>query len=429
MTETGVLSGKTIVLGVSGSIAAFKAVEILRLLTKTGAEVVTMLTPMASQFVGPLTFQTLSRHPVMLDEDISRSADPRMKHIWLAERGQLVLVAPATANVIGKFANGIADNLLSTFLLTTVAPVILAPAMETNMYSNPIVQNNLARLKAIGVEIIETEHGVLASGKVGQGRMAEPETIVARIMTRLLHTQVPPHDLTQRTVLVTAGPTQEPIDTVRFISNPSSGKMGYAIAEAAHQRGAEVILISGPTSLTPPLGIQVHHVRTAHEMREAVLKMYEKAHVVIKAAAVSDYRPRQFIPYKVKKTEDVQTVELVRNPDILAELGQHKGIRVLVGFAAETEDLSINARKKVQAKHLDMIVANDVSDAQIGFRSDENKVLILHDDGRIEDLPRMSKQALAHEILARVVERLHAYTPLRSDQAKGSGTTSMTETR
>ena len=408
MNETGALSGKTIVLGVSGSIAAFKAVEILRLLTKAGAEVVTIMTPMASQFVGPLTFQTLSRHPVMLDEEVSRSADPRMKHIWLAEHGHIVLVAPTTADVIGKFANGIADNLLATFLLTTVAPIILAPAMETNMYTNPVVQSNITRLKTMGVEIIEAEHGVLASGKVGQGRMAEPEDIVARVSARLLHPQAPPHDLTRRTVLVTAGPTQEPIDTVRFISNPSSGKMGYAIAEAAHQRGAEVILVSGPTSLTPPPGVQVQHVRTAHEMRDAVLKRYEKTDVVIKAAAVSDYRPRQFIPYKVKKTEDVQTIELVRNPDILAELGQHKGKRVLVGFAAETEDLSVNAQKKVQAKHLDMIVANDVSDAQIGFRSDENKVLILHDNGRIEDLPRMSKQALAHAILARVVERLGA---------------------
>jgi phosphopantothenoylcysteine decarboxylase/phosphopantothenate--cysteine ligase len=408
MGDQGVLAGKTIVLGVSGSIAAFKAVEVLRGLTTAGAEVIAMMTPMACQFVGPLTFQTLSRHPVMMDEDVSRAADPRMKHIWIAERGDLVLVAPTTADVIGKFASGIADNLLSTFLLTTVAPIILAPAMETNMYTNAIVQRNIARLKDAGVEIIEAEHGVLASGKVGQGRMAEPEDIVERVIARLRHPQGVPQDLVQQTVLVTAGPTQEPIDTVRFISNPSSGKMGYAIAEAARQRGAEVILISGPTSLTPPPGVQLYNVRTAHEMREAVLKLYERANVVIKAAAVSDYRPRQFIPYKVKKTADVQTLELVRNPDILAELGQRKGTRVLVGFAAETEDLSANAQKKVQAKHLDMIIANDVGDTQIGFRSDQNKVLILHDDGRIEDLPQMSKRALAHEILARVVERLRA---------------------
>jgi phosphopantothenoylcysteine decarboxylase/phosphopantothenate--cysteine ligase len=405
MNDARALEGKTIVLGVTGSIAAFKAVEILRRLTKAGAEVVTIMTRMASQFVGPLTFQTLSRQPVMLDDDSLRFADPRMQHIWMAERGDLVLVAPITADIIGKYAHGIADNLLSTFLLTTVAPVILAPAMETNMYMNPMVQSNLARLKAVGVEIIEAEHGVLASGKIGQGRMAEPDQVVARVMARL-HAPVIPRDLLRRTILVTAGPTQEPIDTVRFISNPSSGKMGYAIAEAARERGAEVILVSGPTNLTPPLGVRLHHVRTAREMRQAVLNAYDVADAVIKAAAVSDYRPKQFIPYKVKKTEDVQTIEFVRNPDILAELGRHKGKRVLVGFAAETEDLSDNAQKKVQAKHLDMIVANDVSDPQIGFRSDENKVLILHDDGRIEDLPLMSKRELSHAILNRVAERL-----------------------
>jgi phosphopantothenoylcysteine decarboxylase / phosphopantothenate---cysteine ligase len=277
--------------------------------------------------------------------------------------------------------------------------------METNMYTNPVVQSNIARLKGIGVEIIEAEHGVLASGKVGQGRMAEPEHIVARVIERLAAGTIP-QDLTARTVLVTAGPTQEPIDTVRFLSNPSSGKMGYAIAESARQRGAEVILVSGPTGLTPPVGVKAYHIRTANEMREAVLHEYEKVDVVIKAAAVSDYRPKQVIPYKVKKTEDVHTVELVRNPDILAELGQMKGKRILVGFAAETEDLLNNAQKKVQAKHLDMIVANDVGHEGTGFRSDENKVLILHDNGRVEDLPLMSKQQLAHEILTRVAERL-----------------------
>jgi phosphopantothenoylcysteine decarboxylase / phosphopantothenate---cysteine ligase len=407
MSEAQVLEGKTIVLGVTGSIAAFKAVDLLRSLTKAGAQVVTIMTRAACHFVGPLTFQTLCRHPVMLDDDMFRSSDPQMKHIWMAETGDLVLVAPTTADIIGKYANGIADDLLSTFLLTTSAPVILAPAMETNMYTNPIVQSNMARLKALGVEIIEAEHGVLASGKVGLGRMAEPEQIAAWAIRRLTTSAIP-KDLAEHTVLVTAGPTQEPLDTVRFISNPSSGRMGYAIAEAARQRGAEVILVSGPTELTPPLGVKCYSVRTAAEMREAVVGEYQKVDVVIKAAAVSDYRPKQFIPYKVKKTEDVQTVELVRNPDILAELGQRKGKRVLVGFAAESEEVMANAQKKVQAKHLDMIVANDVSNPQIGFRSDANKVLILHDDGRIEDLPLMAKQQLAHEILARVVERLRA---------------------
>jgi phosphopantothenoylcysteine decarboxylase/phosphopantothenate--cysteine ligase len=405
MSEPLALEGKTIVLGVSGSIAAFKAVETLRHLTKAGANVVTLMTRAACQFVGPLTFQTFSRHPVMLDDEAFRSTDPRMKHIWMAETGDLVLVAPATADIIGKYANGIADDLLSTFLLTTGAPVLMAPAMETRMYTHPIVQGNMARLKTLGVEIMEAEHGVLASGKVGQGRMVEPEDLAARVIARLT-TAALTEDLRGRTVLVTAGPTQEPLDTVRFISNPSSGKMGYAIAEAARQRGAEVILISGPTNLTPPTGVRSVSVRTACDMYAAVLQAFDQADIVIKAAAVSDYRPKQFFPYKVKKTEDVQTVELVRNPDILADLGQRKGNRVLVGFAAETEDLLANARKKVQAKHLDMIVANDVGQAGSGFQSDANKVLILHDDGRIEDLPLMSKRQLAHAILGRVVERL-----------------------
>jgi phosphopantothenoylcysteine decarboxylase/phosphopantothenate--cysteine ligase len=405
MSAAEALEGKTIVLGVTGSIAAFKAVEVLRRLTKAGANVVTIMTRAASHFVGPLTFQTLSRHPVMLDEEAFRSLDPRMKHIWMAETGDLILVAPATADIIGKYAHGIADDLLSTFLLTTVAPIILAPAMETNMYTNPIVQGNLTRLRALGVEVLEAEHGVLASGKVGQGRMVEPEQIVARVIARLCVPTMP-QDLITRTVLVTAGPTREPIDTVRFISNPSSGKMGYALAEAARQRGAEVILVSGPTNLTPPRGVESYDICTACEMREAVMRQYARADVVIKAAAVSDYRPKHYVPYKMKKTDEMQTVDLVRNPDILAELGQHKGKRVLVGFAAETEDLLANARMKVQSKHLDMIVANDVGHAGIGFGSDENKVFILHDNGRIEDLPLMSKQQLAHAILSRVVERL-----------------------
>jgi phosphopantothenoylcysteine decarboxylase/phosphopantothenate--cysteine ligase len=278
--------------------------------------------------------------------------------------------------------------------------------METNMYTHPIVQSNMTRLRALGVEVIEAEHGVLASGKVGQGRMVEPEQVVARVMQRLA---APPvrQELRGRRVLVTAGPTQEPIDTVRFISNPSSGKMGYAIAEAARRRGADVILVSGPTNLPPPSGVTLHRVRTACEMYAAVLREFAEVDVVIKAAAVSDYRPKQFIPYKVKKTAEVQGLELIRNPDILAELGARKGRQVLVGFAAETDDLLANAQKKVQTKHLDMIVANDVSQADIGSQSDANKVLILHDDGRIEDLPVMSKQQLADEILARVGERLN----------------------
>jgi phosphopantothenoylcysteine decarboxylase/phosphopantothenate--cysteine ligase len=407
MSDAQPLEGKAVVLGVTGSIAAFKAVEVLRRLTKAGADVVTVMTRAACHFVGPLTFQTLSRHPVMRDDEAFVSTDPRMKHIWMAEVGDLVLVAPATADIIGKYANGLADDLLSTFLLTTPAPVLLAPAMESNMYTNPIVQGNLTRLKGLGVEVIDAAHGVLASGKVGQGRLAEPEHIAQRVIERLTARPLA-RDLAGRTVLVTAGPTQEPLDTVRYISNPSSGKMGYAIAQAAYERGAEVILVSGPTALTPPPGVKACWVRTAVEMRHAVVREYDHVDVVIKAAAVSDYRPKHTVPYKVKKTEDVQLLELVRNPDILAELGQRKGKRVLVGFAAETEDLITNAQNKVRTKHLDMIIANDVGQDGIGFQSDDNKVLILYDNGRIEDLPQMSKQQLAHEILTRVKDRLSA---------------------
>jgi phosphopantothenoylcysteine decarboxylase/phosphopantothenate--cysteine ligase len=407
MNQERALEGKTLVLGVTGSIAAFKAVEILRGLTRAGANVIVILTRAACQFVGPLTFQTLSRNPVMTDAEAFQSSDPRMKHIWMAETADLVLVAPATANMIGKYAHGIADDLLSTFLLTTTAPVVLAPAMEPNMYAHATVQGNLARLKELGVEVIEAGYGPLASGKIGQGRLAEPEEIVAYVVEFLAVRK----DLAGRTVLVTAGPTQEPLDTVRFISNPSSGKMGYALAEAARQRGAEVILVSGPSSLPSPAGVACLRVRTALEMREAVLDAYEKADVVIKAAAVSDYRPKQALPYKVKKSSEVQTIELVRNPDILAELGQRKGQRVLVGFAAETEDLLANAQKKVMAKNLDLIVVNDVGKEEIGFRSDDNKVLIVYADGRIEDLPKMSKGRLAHEILTRAAVRLPTSPP------------------
>ena len=402
MNQERALEGKTLALGVTGSIAAFKAVEILRGLTRAGANVIVIVTRAACQFVGPLTFQTLSRNPVMTEAEAFESSDPRMKHIWMAETADLVLVAPATANMIGKYAHGIADDLLSTFLLTTTAPVVLAPAMEPNMYAHAIVQENLARLKGLGVQVIEASYGPLASGKIGQGRLAEPEEIVAYVVESLKVRK----DLIGRTVLVTAGPTQEPLDTVRFISNPSSGKRGSALAEAARQRGAHVILVSGPTSLPSPAGVVCRRVRTALEMREAVLDAYEKADVVIKAAAVSDYRPKQALPYKVKKASEVQTIELVRNPDILAELGQRKGQRVLVGFAAETEDLLANAQKKVMAKNLDLIVVNDVGNEEVGFRSDDNKVLIVYADGQIEDLPKMSKGQLAHEILARVAVRL-----------------------
>lgn len=395
------LTGKTVLLGVTGSIAAYKAVEVVRRLRDLGAEVTVIMTREATRLVAPLTFRTLSRQPVY----VNLFAEPRqweVEHIALAERAHLLLVAPATANIIGKMAHGIADDYLTTTVLATRAPVLVVPAMNSHMYTHPAVQNNLATLRRLGYRILEPVAGKLASEVVGIGRMPEPSAVVGEAVRILAGRQ----DLQGVKVLVTAGPTREPLDPVRFISNPSSGKMGYALAEEARDRGADVVLVSGPTALEPPAGVRVVRVDTAEEMREAVLREFPDTRVVIKAAAVSDYRPAAVAPEKIKKERETITVELVRNPDILQELGERKGDRILVGFAAETHDLLRHAREKMARKHLDLVVANDVTRPGAGFAVDTNLTRILAPDGSVEELPLLSKREVARYLWDRVVDLL-----------------------
>ncbi|HTP64722.1 MAG TPA: bifunctional phosphopantothenoylcysteine decarboxylase/phosphopantothenate--cysteine ligase CoaBC [Geobacteraceae bacterium] len=396
------LKGKTIVLGVTGGIAAYKAVELLRLLTKAGADVHVIMTAAAMEFVTPLTFQTLSMNPVSTSL-FNLISEGEIGHITLADRADLVIIAPATANIVAKLANGIADDMLSTTVMATRAPVLVAPAMNVNMYQNPAYRENETRLKGRGVLFVEPARGLLACGWEGEGKLQEPQVIFAAAMAALS-----PKDLAGEKVLVTAGPTREEIDPVRFISNHSSGRMGYALAVAARRRGAEVTLVSGPTSLDEPCGVTVQHVVSAAAMRDAVLAGATASSIIIKAAAVADYRPAVRAATKIKKSGGKQLLELVRNPDILAELGKKKGKRILVGFAAETGDLLKNAGKKLAEKNLDMVVANDVSIPGAGFNVATNIVKLLYRDGRVEDLPIMEKEELADVILDRIVEMKRA---------------------
>jgi phosphopantothenoylcysteine decarboxylase / phosphopantothenate---cysteine ligase len=390
------LRGKSIVLGVTGGIAVYKAVELLRLLTKAGAEVHVVMTRGATEFVAPLTFQTLSGNPVHL-ELFNLISEQQIGHISLAERADLFLIAPATANFIGKMAGGIADDLLSTTVMATRAPVLVAPAMNVNMYQNPIYRENEARLKGHGYLFIPPASGMLACGYEGEGKLPDPEVILEEAIAALT-----PKRLLGERILVTAGPTREEIDPVRYISNHSSGKMGYAIARAARLRGGEVTLVTGPTCIPVPYGVTVVRVESAEQMREAVLGRLEQCDIVIKAAAVADYRPRLRAESKMKKSADSLSIELEKNPDILSEVGARKGDRFLVGFAAETEELVANATGKLARKNLDLIVANDVSQEGAGFNVDTNIVKLLFRDGRVEDLPLMGKDQLAGVILDRV---------------------------
>ena len=387
------LSGKTIVVGVTGSIAAFKAAEIVSQLTQRGAEVQVVMTANAARFITPLTLSTLAGQAVASDM-FTEVAGWELEHISMADAADLVLIAPATANIIGKITNGIADDLLTCVVMATRAPVMIAPAMNQNMLENPITEANLAKLADLGYRIIESEVGRLASGAQGKGRLASIETILARVEAELL----PEPDLAGIKAVVTAGPTREAIDPVRFISNRSSGKMGYALAQVAQQRGAEVTLATGPTSLDDPEGVKMVKVETAQEMSKAVLGRAKEADVVVGAAAVVDYAPSRVSESKIKKGQGPLDLQLSTTPDILAELGKRKGRRILVGFAAETEQLVENARKKLASKHLDLIVANDVSLPGIGFGSDENAATLVFADGKVKELPRMSKQAMAGEI-------------------------------
>ncbi|HIE51351.1 MAG TPA: bifunctional phosphopantothenoylcysteine decarboxylase/phosphopantothenate--cysteine ligase CoaBC [Armatimonadetes bacterium] len=395
--DAGTFQGKTIVVGVTGSIAAYKAADLVSRLTQAGADVRVILTAHAQEFIAPLTFRTLSGREALTDLFAAPEAY-RIRHLSLAEQADALIVAPATANLIGKAAAGIADDLLTTTLLAVTCPLLFAPAMNEAMYRNALVQRNLEVLREHGCLIIEPEEGWLACRQVGRGRLAATETLVQALALALWQ----PKDYAGRRVLVTAGPTREFLDPVRFLSNPSSGKMGYALAAAAAQRGASVTLVSGPTNLPPPYGVERVEVTSAAEMHAAVMARAAEQEVILGAAAVADYAPAERASQKVKKSEAEWTLTLRPTPDILAELGQRKGNTVLVGFAAETENLAAHAQEKLRAKNLDAIAANDLTRAETGFQSDTNAVTLFFRDGRREDLPLMSKNALAHALLERI---------------------------
>jgi len=391
------LDGRELILGVTGSIAAYKAVYLLRELTRRGARVTVCLSEHAREFVGPLTFRTLSGRPV-LTTLFDPQSDAAVEHVALAEQAAAVVVAPATANLLAKAAHGIADDFLTTVLLAARCPVVVAPAMDGGMWQHPAVVANVATLRARGVTVLEPDTGALASGLNARGRLPEVDTIVEAVLGAL----TPTRDLAGDRVVVTAGPTREPIDPVRYISNRSSGRMGYALAAAAARRGAQVTLVSGPTALTPPPPAVFVPVQTAEEMREAVLHHAERASIVIKAAAVADYRVRHPAEQEIKGKRDL-TLELSPNPDILAEVAARAGGAFIVGFAAETHDVVANARAKLQAKGIDLLVANDVSRRDIGFDAEDNEVLLIDRWGGGRALPRMPKAAVADAILDEIL--------------------------
>lgn len=394
------IKNKNIVLCVCGGIAAYKSVELLRLLVKGGANVRVILTQNAQAFVGPLTFEALSGNPVCtsLFERNDGGSEASIKHIYWAQEADFVIIAPATANLIGKLANGVADDALSTFMLAVTCPVLLCPSMNTNMFCSRAVQRNLGVLKKDGCHILEPEEGDLACGTSGPGRLPGSEAVYDQIIACLT-----PEDLCQKRVLVTAGPTREPIDPVRFISNPSSGKMGYAIARAARQRGADVTLISGPSSLQKPPGVTCIDVQTSEAMAQAVFEHLDNVDIIIKAAAVSDYTSKKQEQHKIKKDQEEMTLSLQKTKDILKEIGKQKNDKILVGFAAETKDLEENSAKKLTRKNLDMIVGNIVGKPTSGFGTDNNIVTFFFRDGRKEELPSMAKTEIAHIILDRVI--------------------------
>jgi len=414
------LAGVELILGVTGSIAAYKAVYLLRELTRHGAAVSVVTTAHAEKFVGALTWRTLSGRPVLSDLFDPQTPDA-VEHVGLAARARAFVVAPATANVLAKAAHGVADDFLTTLLLAARCPVLMAPAMDGGMWEHPAVVANVRTLRERGIVVLEPEAGALASRLAGKGRLPEIDAIV-EALERLL---VPARDLAGERILVTSGPTREPIDPVRYLSNRSSGKMGHAIATAALRRGAEVVLITGPTSLRPPPGAVYVPVQTAEEMREAALLHLGPATIVIKAAAVADYRVKQPNASKIKsKKDEGLTLELAPNPDILKEIAARKEGRFVVGFAAETDDVRAHATAKLRAKNVDLLVANDVSRRGIGFEADDNEVTLLDRWGGAVDLPRMSKLDVAGAVLDRVLSlRLSSSQgpPPGGDRAGGAG--------
>jgi phosphopantothenoylcysteine decarboxylase/phosphopantothenate--cysteine ligase len=393
-----------ITLGVTGGVAAYKAAELVRRLQQEGFSVEVVMTRAACEFITPLTFAALTGKKVitgLFAESGSGEAnlESAIEHIAVAQRTDLLLVAPATADILAKFSRGISDDFLTTLYLATTAPVIVAPAMNVNMWNHPATQENLERLRARGVHVVDPDEGYLACGMTGSGRLAGQDAIVAAVHEVLSHRR----DLEGQTVLITAGPTQEDLDPVRFLTNRSSGRMGYAVAEAAAQRGANTILISGPTALDTPAGVTRFDVRTAAEMLQAVEKHFPEATIAIFAAAVADYRPAEAATQKIKKTGGEITVRLEPNPDILTAAARKKGHRIIVGFAAETEKVAENARKKLKDKDADLIVANDVTAEGAGFDVDTNIVTLFARDGRDLALPKLTKREVAHRILDEVL--------------------------
>lgn len=388
------LKGKTIVLGVTGSIAAYKIANLASMLGKLHAEVHVLMTKNATQFINPITFETLTGNKCLIDT-FDRNFQYSVEHVALAKKADIVLVAPATANVIGKMANGIADDMLTTTVLACPCKKLVSPAMNTNMFENPIVQDNLIKLKKFGITVIEPEVGLLACKDIGAGKLPSEEVLLEYILKEIRF----PKDLLGKRILVTAGPTIEAIDPVRFISNHSTGKMGYAIARVAMQRGAEVTLVSGRTSLVPPPFVKVIEVTSAAEMFEAVTAKAEEQDIIIKAAAVADYTPAEAAGEKVKKSDDELQIPLVRTKDILQYLGEHKKPgQVLCGFSMETQNLVENSKKKLEKKNLDMVVANNVKVAGAGFGVDTNIVTFIKKDG-VKELPQMTKEEVAAAIL------------------------------
>ena len=394
------LKGKTVVLAVSGSIAAYKIASLASALGKLHADVQVLMTQNATNFINPITFETLTGNKCLVDT-FDRNFQYSVEHVALAKRADVVLVAPASANVIGQIANGIADDMLTTTVMACKCKKIISPAMNTQMFENPIVQDNLKKLEHYGYEVIQPAVGLLACKDVGKGKMPEPETLLEYILQEVAYEK----DLKGKKILVTAGPTQEPIDPVRYLTNHSSGKMGYAIAKVCSMRGAEVTLVSGKTAIKPPLFVDVVPVTTAREMYEAVTGRSDRQDIVIKAAAVADYRPKTISEQKVKKTDGELSIEMERTDDILKYLGEHKRAnQFLCGFSMETEHMLENSRKKLKKKNLDMIVANNVKVEGAGFAGDTNIVTLITGDDETQ-LPLLSKEETAVEIMNKILEQ------------------------
>lgn len=399
------LKNKNIVVGITGGIAAYKACDVISGLRKLGANIHPIMTTSAKEFITPMTVQTISNNKVTYD--MFKEVDSwEVEHIELAKKADLFLIVPATANFIGKMANGIADDMLSTTVMATKADVMLAPAMNTNMFENKVVQGNINKLKDMGSLVIEPDSGLLACGDVGKGKLAKPEDIIEEVVTYFTKKQYD-QDFKGKTIAVTAGPTCESIDPVRYITNRSSGKMGYAIAKAAVLRGAEVTLVSGKTSLDKPKGlVNFVDIESADDLYLVMLEEIKKNDILIQSAAVADYRPKEYSDKKIKKKDGDLSIELTRNKDVALELGKMKGNKILIGFAAETNDITDNAKRKIEKKNLDFIVANDLKQEGAGFKGDTNIAKIIDKEGNIEQLDLMSKDELAHKILDRVAKLL-----------------------